>query len=70
MSLVFWFLLQLCGGFTSFANTDPSCVGQVIQEHCSFGMFTAAVRDDIFYVQKISKRPWRGSFSCQSRLTE
>lgn len=31
---------QLC---TSSANADPSCVGWVIQEHCSSGAFTATV---------------------------
>lgn len=50
MSPVFWSLLQLGGGFTSFANIDPSCVGQVIRKHCSSGVFTAAVLDDVFSV--------------------
>ena len=37
------FCFNLFGGFTSLASINPSCVGQGMQEHCSSGVFTAAV---------------------------
>lgn len=44
-------------GFTSFANIDPSCIGQVTQPRCSSGVLTAAL--GVFCVQNISRPPWR-----------
>lgn len=35
-------------GFTSFANIDPSCTGQVTQHCCSSGVLSAALGVSVF----------------------